>query len=65
MEPRLDEIITVKDKERKYNLPYFNYKICCNHNVNGELELLRSIIKNTPGACILMWVQRVLYFQMK
>jgi len=52
MEPRLDEIITVKDKERKYNLPYFNYKICCNHNVNGELELLRSIIKNTPGACI-------------
>lgn len=52
MEPRLDEIITVKDKEKKYNLPYFNYRICCNHNVNGELELLRSIIKNTPDACI-------------
>lgn len=52
MEPRLDEIITVKDKEKKYNLPYFSYRICCNHNVNGELELLRSIIKNTPGACI-------------
>jgi len=52
MEPQLDEIITIKDKEKKYNMPYFNYRICCNHNVNGELELLKSIVKNTPKACI-------------
>ena len=44
----LDTWITASDAEHKYNLPYFNYRICCNHNVNGEMSLLKSIIKNIP-----------------
>lgn len=45
----LDAWITVSDDEHKYNLPYFHYRICCNHTVNGEMSLLRSIVKNAPS----------------
>lgn len=51
-EPSLDTWITIKDNEKKYSMPYFSYRICCNHNVNGEISLLKSILKNTPKACI-------------
>jgi len=44
----LDTWITVSDADHKYNLPYFNYRICCNHSVNGEISLLKSIVKNIP-----------------
>jgi len=52
MEPSLDTWITVKDDTKKYNVPYLSYRICCNHKINGELSLLRSIVKNTPTATI-------------
>ena len=45
----LDAWITVSDAEHKHNLPYFNYRICCNHAINGEMSLLRSIVKNVPS----------------
>ena len=48
----LDTWITIKDDTRKLNLPYFDYRISCNHKVNGELELLRSILKNKPSATV-------------
>jgi len=49
MELPLDAWITVSDAERKYNVPYFNYRICCNHTINGEMSLLRSIVKHAPS----------------
>jgi len=52
MEPTLDTWITVQDETNKYNVPYLSYRICCNQKINGELSLLRSIVKNTPSATI-------------
>jgi hypothetical protein len=52
MEPSLDTWITIQDETKKFNIPYFSYRICCNQKINGELSLLRSILKNTPNAVI-------------
>ena len=47
-EPALNDWITVKDKTHKYSMVYFDYRICCNHNVNGEMSFFRSFVKNAP-----------------
>jgi hypothetical protein len=52
MEPSLDTWITIRDETRKISIPYFAYRICCNQKINGELSLLRSILKNTSNATI-------------
>jgi hypothetical protein len=52
MEPALGTWIQIRDDTKKFNLPYFSYRICCNQKINGERSLLRSIIKNTPNAVI-------------
>lgn len=53
MEPPLNAWITIQDDEKKCMIPYFMYRICCNQNVNGEISLFNSIIKNAPkNACI-------------
>lgn len=52
-EPTLSEFITVKDDTHKYIFPYFDLRICCNHNVNGEMSLLRSIVKNVGDDAVI------------
>ena len=52
MEPSLDTWIQIRDTTKKFNIPYFSLRICCNQKVNGELSLLKSIVKNTPNATI-------------
>jgi hypothetical protein len=52
-EPSLDELITVKDDTHKYAFPYFNLRTCCNHNVNGEISLLRSVVKNVKDDAVI------------
>ena len=52
MEPSLDTWIQIRDTTKKFNIPYFSLRICCNQKVNGELSLLKSIVKNTPSATI-------------
>ena len=47
-EPNLNDWITVKDETHKYSMVYFDYRICCNHNVNGEMSFFRSFVKNAP-----------------
>lgn len=47
-EPELNDWITIKDKTHKHSMVYFDYRICCNHNVNGEMSFFRSFIKNAP-----------------
>jgi hypothetical protein len=53
VEPRLDEWITVKDKTHKRSILYFEYRICCNHIINGEMSLFRSVVKNVPENAML------------
>ena len=43
----LDDIIVLTDKNVMVYVLYWNFRICCNELVNGEISLLKSIIKNT------------------
>jgi hypothetical protein len=52
MEPSLDTWIQIRDDTKKINIPYFSLRICCNQKINGELSLLKSIVKNTRDATI-------------
>jgi len=43
----LDDIIVLTDKNVMVYVLYWNFRICCNELVNGEISLLKSIIKNS------------------
>jgi len=42
----LEDKITIKDANEEIYLPYWFLRTCCNDNLNGEINLLKSVIKN-------------------
>ena len=47
-----DEYVTIRDSKTKHVIPHFYLRICCNPEVNGEMDLLRAILKNRPSGHI-------------